>query len=103
MEVGNPTNFIPNISELTSEHFTYDQLNDGPPSAGQITWLHHFKSLVQVFFSSLKNNFNIGTSENNYANTNIAAIGQYQLVISGNQYIGQALMKSTTKEKVIQG
>ncbi len=35
MEAGNPTNFIPNISALTSKRLTYYQLNDGPPSAGQ--------------------------------------------------------------------
>ncbi len=67
MEVGHLTNFISNIIVPNSQHFTYYQLNKGLPSAGQIAWLHHFKSLVQVFFSALKNSFNYGT----YQRTNI--------------------------------
>ncbi len=50
MEAGYLTNFIPNISALNSKHFSYYQLNNGPPSTGQTTWLHHFKLLVQAFF-----------------------------------------------------
>ncbi len=56
MEAGYLTNFIANIIAPNSKHFTYYQLNKG-----QIRWLHHFRLLVQVFFSALKNNFNIGT------------------------------------------
>ncbi len=59
MEAGYLTNFIPNIIALNSKRFTYYQLNEGPPSAGQITRLFHFKSLVHVFFSAFKNSFNI--------------------------------------------
>ncbi len=60
MEAGYLTNFILNITAPNSKHFTHYQLNKGPPSAGQITWLHHFQSQVQVFFSAFKNSFNIG-------------------------------------------
>ncbi len=37
MEAGYLTNFIPNLIAPNSKHFTYYQLNKGPPSAGQIT------------------------------------------------------------------
>ncbi len=37
------------------EWFTYQLLNNKLPSVGQTTQLHHFKFLVQVFFSSLSN------------------------------------------------
>ncbi len=57
MDAGYQTNFIPNIIAPNSKHFTYYQLNKGPPSAVQITWLHHFKSLVQVFYSGLRKQF----------------------------------------------
>ncbi len=70
MEAGYPTNFIPNISAPNSKHFTYYQLNKELPSAGQIMWLNHFKSLVQVFFTALKkkkNSFNNST----YRTTNM--------------------------------
>ncbi len=46
---------MPNINALNSKYFTYYQLNNGLPSAGQIKWLNHFRSLVQVLFSALKN------------------------------------------------
>ncbi len=49
MRAGYLINFIPNIIAPNSKRFTNYQLNKGPPSAGQITWLHHFKSLVHVF------------------------------------------------------
>ncbi len=57
MEEGYLTNFIPNIIVPNSKHFAYYQLNTGLPSVGQITWLHHFKLLGQVFFSALKKQF----------------------------------------------
>ncbi len=76
--------FIPNIITQNSKHFTYYQLNKRPPSPGQITWLHHFKSSVQVFFSALKNSFNIDTYWKNYADTDISAIRQYWPIILVN-------------------
>ncbi len=54
MEAGYPTNFIQNIIAPNSKPLTNYQLNKETPSAGQITWLHHFKSLGQVFFSAIK-------------------------------------------------
>ncbi len=75
LETGYPTNFIPNIIAPNSKHFTNYQLNNGLPSAGQIMWLHHFKSLVQVFFSTLKNSFNIGT----YQRTNMLILIYLQI------------------------
>ncbi len=37
MEAGYLINFTANIITPNSKHFTYYQLNEGPPSAGQIT------------------------------------------------------------------
>ncbi len=61
IEAGYLSNLTPNIIAPNSKHFVYYHLNKEPPSAGQFMWLQHFKSLVQVFFSALKNSFNIGT------------------------------------------
>ncbi len=81
MEAGYLTNFIPNITAPNSKHFTFYQLNKGLPSAGQSTWLHNLKSRVQVFFSALKNVFNIGTYQRTNMSlliyTDTSAIGQY--------------------------
>ncbi len=73
MEAGNATNFIPNISALTSKHFTYNCINNGLPSAGQTMRLHHFESLVQAFFPALNKNFNIRAYlENICADTDVS-------------------------------
>ncbi len=54
------TNFLPIISALNSKRFTYKFfLNNGPPSAGQTTKIHQFKSLVQAFFPAFKNSFSM--------------------------------------------
>ncbi len=76
MEAENPTNFIPNIRVLTRKHFTYYQLNNISPSAGQTMLLHHSKSLIQAFFPALNNSFSI---ENIYADTDIS-VGPYFLL-----------------------
>ncbi len=53
--------------------------------------LHHFKLLVQAFSPALKNCFNIITyghiGINIYVDTDISAVGRYQLIISANRYI----------------
>ncbi len=91
MAAGNATNFIPNISVLTSKHFTYYQINNGLPSAGQTMWLHHFKSLVQAFFPALNNSFNIGTYWRTYVLIGyISATCRYRPIISANRYISLA-------------
>ncbi len=46
---GRITDFIPNISALNSSHFTYYQLNNRLPSAGQTMSLHHFRLLLTFF------------------------------------------------------
>ncbi len=45
-EISHLTKFIPNIAALNSQHFPYQLLDNGTPSGGQTTYLHHFKSLV---------------------------------------------------------
>ncbi len=55
MEAGYPTNFFSNHQCKKSVQ------KNGPPSAGQTMWLHHFKSPVQAFFPAVKSSFNFGT------------------------------------------
>ncbi len=89
MEAEHLTNLIPNITSPNSE------LNKGPLSPGQITWIHHCKSLVPVFFSALKNSFKIGTYRRINLPipiyTDISAIGWYEPIISVSWGIGRAL------------
>ncbi len=95
MEARNPTNFVPNFNVLTSKRFTYYQLSNRLPSAGQTMWLHNLKSQVQAFFPALNNSFNIGTYRRTYTPilSDISEIGQYRSIISANWYIGQALIE----------
>ncbi len=83
--------------KLNSKHFTYYHLNNGPPSAGQTARLHHFKLVVQAFFHTLKNFFNIDAYQRTYTNIDISAIGQYQPVILANRYISRALTGTINK------
>ncbi len=68
-------NFIPSISALNNKHLTYSSVSNKPPSAGQATRLHHFKS-VQLSFPVIKNVLISAISENTYTDTNVSAVGQ---------------------------
>ncbi len=78
-------NFIPNISALNSKR-RLSIPNYGTPSAGRTTKLHHFKSLVQAFFSSLYRFIFTHILENTYTDTDVSTIGQYRLIILANIY-----------------